>query len=226
MATILFRTLIVYIFISAVFRMMGKREVGQMQISDLVAALLLSEVAALPLADHNTPLLNALVPVLIILALEILLTYFKNKSKILKRLLEGKPSFLIHRGKLNQGELERMRVSIEELLGECRQQGFSDLSDIEYAILEESGKLSLFPKAGKQPLTPDSLGIPAQETGIAHPLILDGSVNVPLLQRLGYDRAWLEKECARRGRTVSDFFLLTVDDAGNITAIGKEKKES
>lgn len=225
MITILFRTVIIYILISVLLRCMGKRQVGELELSDLVATLLLSEVASLPIADPNVPLLNALIPLLLVLSFEIILTYLKTKCSPLKKLLEGKPSILIARGHLDQAELERMRISIEELIGECRLQGYADLSDIDYAILEQDGQLSILPRATKQPLCAEDVGVTVKDKGLSHPVILDGRVQDNHLAMLGLDRRFLEKECARRGRPINEVLLMTVDDGGGITFIGKEKSK-
>ena len=154
-----------------------------------------------------------------------LLTYLKTKCSPLKKLLEGKPSFLICRGHLDQGELERMRISIEEFIGECRLQGYADLSDINYAILEQDGQLSIIPRTDRAPLSPEDIGIKVKDKGLSHPVILDGRVQENHLSMLGLDRRWLEKECARRGHQIEDIFLMTVDDGGGILFYGKEKKK-
>ncbi|MBQ8174842.1 MAG: DUF421 domain-containing protein [Clostridia bacterium] len=224
MITILFRTVIIYILISILLRCMGKRQVGELELSDLVATLLISEVASLPIADSNVPLLNALIPLLLVLSFEIILTYLKTKFSPLKKLLEGKPSILIARGRLDQTELERMRISIEEFIGECRLQGYADLSDIDYAILEQDGQLSILPRAERQPLCAEDVRITVKDKGLSHPVILDGRVQDNHLSMLGLDRRWLEKECAKRGRQIKEVFLMTVDDGGGISMIGKEKK--
>lgn len=225
MTVILFRTVFIYLVLSIVLRCMGKRQVGELELSDLVVTLLLSEVAALPISDHNMPLINGLFPVLLILALEILSTYLKNKLPVLKKMMEGKPSILICRGMLDQKELEKMRLSVEELLGECRLQGYSDLRDIYYAILEQDGQLSIIPRSSKQPLCAGDVQIKLPERGIAHPVILDGRINDNHLAMIGKDRTWLEKTCKQRGVPWTDVFLMTVDDTGEITLIPREKKK-
>jgi uncharacterized membrane protein YcaP (DUF421 family) len=225
MTVILFRTVFIYLILSVVLRCMGKRQVGELELSDLVVTLLLSEVAALPISDHNMPLINGLFPVLLILALEIISTYLKNKIPLLKKMMEGKPSILINRGKLNQRELESMRLSVEELLGECRLQGYSDLRDIYYAILEQDGQLSIIPRSSKQPLCADDIQITVPERGMAHPIILDGRINKNHLAMIGKDEAWLEKACKQRGLAWTDVFLMTVNDTGEIVLIPREKKK-
>lgn len=222
MATIFFRTLIVYFLVSLVLRLMGKRQVGELELSDLVATLLLSEVAALPIADHNMPLLNGLLPVLLILSLEILLTYLKNKSHLLKKILEGRPSILIYKGRLDQRELARMRLSIEELLGECRLQGYADLCEIDYAILEQDGQLSILPKAGERPLTPNDLHLSPLHRGLAHPIILDGQIHDDQLSLLGWDHARLRAACTAQGLQIEEVFLMTVNDAGEVSITPKD----
>ena len=226
MITIVFRTVIIYAMISFLLRCMGKRQVGELELSDLVATLLLSEIASLPIADSTVPLLNALIPLLLILSFEIILTYLKTKFSPLKKLLEGKPSFLIVRGRLDQGELERLRISIEEFLGECRLQGYADLSEIDYAILEQDGKLSILPREERKPPSAQDLKVAVMKKGFSHPVILDGEVEEDQLAMLGLDRRWLEKECARRGQSTEEIFLMTVDDGGGILVIGKEKKKN
>ena len=225
MITILLRTVIVYVVVSILLRCMGKRQVGELELSDLVATLLISEVAALPIADPSVPLLVSILPLLLILSFEIILTYLKTKWAPLKKLLEGKPSILICRGKLNQKELERMRISIEEFVGECRLQGYADISDIEYAILEQEGQLSILPRASRQPLCGEDIGIAIKEKGLAHPVILDGRVQENHLAILGRNRQWLEKECGRRGEKIENIFLMTVDDSNTISLIRKEKRK-
>ena len=132
---------------------------------------------------------------------------------------------LICRGRLDQNELGRMRLSIEEFLGECRLQGYSDLSDIYYAILEQDGKLSIIPRADKQPLCADNMKIKVSERGLAHPIILDGRINTNHLRMIGKSEGWLKKEIASRGLRQQDVFLMTADDAGKITIYPKEKKK-
>ena len=225
MATIIIRTLIIYAAISAVLRLMGKRQIGELELSDLVATLLLSELASLPISDHNIPLLNSLIPILIILSLEILITYCKTKCSPLKRLLESRPSVLIRRGVLDQAELGKMRISLEELISECRLQGYAHLDDVYYAILEQDGKLSVIPRASKSPLCADDLQLKADERGLAYTVIVDGVINDTHLAVLGLDRAWITRECGRRGAKTKDVFLMTVNDAHEINFIRKEKSK-
>ena len=224
MVNLFARTLIIYLIVSIVLRCMGKRQVGELELSDLVATLLLSEVAALPIADHDMPLSHAVIPTLLILSLEIILTFLKTKSRFLKKLIDGRPSMLIYCGEPLPRELEKMRITIEELLAECRLQGYSDIHDIAYAILEQDGQLSIIPKAEKQPLSAEDIGLKPPEKGMAHPIITDGKIHKNHLRILGLSEEWVEATCKEQGYTEKEIFLMTVNETGTIRIYPKEKK--
>ena len=221
-ATVL-RTALIYLLLAVILRLSGKRQVGELEISELVCTLLLSELAAIPISDHDIPILFAILPILLILCLEIVFTYLKNKSLLLKALLEDPPTYLIKDGVLCQKALLNMRISIEEFQRECRLQGCPDISMIRYAILEDGGKMSIFLKAPYQPLTvQDSGKKPQQDSGIARSLIVDGKIRKKTAQALSYSRSDLEKLCARYHSSIADTFLLTVDDSGAVKHIPKQ----
>ncbi len=224
MITIFIRTFIIYILITFVLRIMGKRQVGELEASELVSTLLLSEIAALPISEPDVPLLFAVIPVLLIVSLEIIVTYSKNKLDFLKKIFEGKPSIIIYKGKLDQKELERMRISVQELISELRLQGIMDISQVEYAILEEKGKLSTLLKAEYQPLSAKDLKLSVTGNGMAHTLVSDGNYSYDTLKRLGLNEAYVDKLCRKHNCKVRDVFLLTLDDEKNTNVILKEKK--
>ena len=224
MFTLFFRTLLIYIIITLVIRLMGKRQVGELDMSELVTTLLLSQIASLPIEEPEIPLLYVVIPVFLIVATEIVISYLKGRFNFLKRIFESQPSLLIDRGRIDQKEMMRMRITLEELLSEVRQQGYASLSDIYYAILEQNGKFSLLPKADSAPLTPKDCTIKVSEKGCAFPVICDGDIKQNALKRIGRDEAWLEKLCKEKGCPPSEVFLLTVDDAGTPCFIKKEKK--
>lgn len=224
MITIFIRTFIIYIIITLVLRIMGKRQVGELEASELVSTLLLSEIAALPISEPDVPLLFAVIPVLLIVSLEIIVTYSKNKLDILKKIFEGKPSIIIYKGKLDQKELERMRISLQELISELRLQGIMDISQVEYAILEEKGKLSTLLKPEYQPLSASDLKLNVSGGGMAHSLIADGSYNRDTLKRLGINEKDVDNICTSYNCKAKDVFLLTLDDEKNTNIILKEKK--
>lgn len=212
MISLLFRTLLIYLFLTMILRLMGKRQVGEMEISELVTTLLLSEIAALPMEDTDIPVLHAAVPILAIVALEIIITFLKTKWNPLKKIFESKPVFLIRRGVLNQKELERNRISVNEFLGELRMQGVSVFTDAYYAILEQDGKLSVVKRAKPG----------EEEKGLSHPLISDGQINKNALDDLNMTEETVKTLCLAEGTTPEDVFLLLRDDAGGIICIRKE----
>ena len=210
-AAIFIRTIIVYFFLAFSLKMMGKRQLGELEVGELVSTLVVSEVAALPIADPDIPLLNAIIPISLIICLEILISFLKNKSEKLKKYIEGEPIFLIYRGKLIQSALSQNRMSVNELLCEIRMQGIPSINDVYYAVLEPNGKLSLFENDIK--------------TSYAHTVIVDAVVNEDTVKKLGYGKGWLEGELKKHKTRLCDVFLMTADDNGNTYIINKERKQ-
>lgn len=225
MASIFFRIVLIYFFLSLTLKLMGKRQLGELEVGELVSTLLISEVAAIPIDDPDLPLLNALIPILFILSAEILLSSVKNRSEKLKRLIEGQPVYIIYKGKIRQKVLEDNRISVNELLSELRVLGIADVSEVAYAILEQSGKLSVTLRADCQPITKEGL-TQTSDPGIAHLIVADREVNEENLKALGYNRAWLDGVFSRYGVKLSEVFLLTVDDLGNTSLTRKETIKS
>jgi len=207
-ASIFVRTFIIYILIAFALRIMGKRQIGELEVSELVSTLLISEIAALPIADPDIPLLNAIIPVLFIFSLEIIISSLKNKSEKLKKFVEGEPIFLIFKGKICEKALKDNRLSINELLSEARLQSIGDISEIYYAILEQNGQIS-FLKRGKN-------------ESIAIPLVIDGEVKEEALSQTGFTKKRLLREIKERRLTPQNIFLMTLDDDENINIYIKE----
>ncbi len=226
MTSILCRTLIIYLFLMIVMRLMGKRQLGELQVSELISTLLLSEVAAIPIADANIPILYGLIPVAFIFSLEIILPSLFFRFPNLRKLIEGTPCFLILNGKIQQRELRRNRITPEEFLAVLRTNGVSDPTDISYAILEASGAISIFLTAQSQPPVcedlPDDFNPPVR--GIAHVLITDGRYNRSMLKQLNISKAKIEQLLTSKKIALKAVFLLTMDDLGQYTIIRKEEK--
>lgn len=211
LASIFFRTIIIYVFLAFSLKIMGKRQIGELEVSELVSTLVASEVAALPIADPDIPLLNAIIPVILIVCLEIIISSVKNKSEKLKKYIEGEPIFLVYKGKLLQKELADNRISVNELLCECRMQGIGNIDDVYYAVLEPNGKLSFFQNEDAD--------------GFTHTLIIDTEINEMALRRLGYDEIWLKKELKKHKAKLCEVFLMTASDNGDTYIIKKEEKK-
>jgi len=223
MATALIRTIIIYIVLTATLRLMGKRQIGELEISELVSTLLLSELASATIGDPSLPLSFSILAILLIVALEFLISDIKNRAPVLKRLFDGTPSILIRRGKLDQKELRRMHISVEELFSAFRLQGIGTPEDVYYAILEQNGQLSVILRSEKSPLTAEDAGVEVTEQGMAHLFIVDGKVNEVSLKCAGKNRKWLSSACAKRGLKIENVFLFTLDDSGRTNIIKKEK---
>ena len=222
MLTILLRTLIVYIILITTMRLMGKRQLGELEISELVTTLLISEIAALPIVEQKLPLIYAVIPLVTILTLEVALSVMLLKCPRLKNVASSRPSILIRHGKIDQGEMRRNRISIDELISEIRQAGFSTLAEIDYAIVEQNGKISVLPKKEAQPPTAGELGLSSKESGIVHVLIADGRANAHNMKLLGIDKTMLEHLLAEQKVCQNDVFFLGCDDEKSFYWIKKE----
>ena len=144
MVAIVIRCLIMYILLTFSMRIMGKRQIGELDVGDLVSTLLISELAAIPIDDPDIPLLNAVIPILLLISLEIIISTIKNRSRLIKKAVEGRPVYIIYKGRILEDELIKNRISINELLGEMRGQNIFDISEIKYGIIEQNGIISFF----------------------------------------------------------------------------------
>ena len=224
MATVLIRTAIIYILFTFAIRLMGKRQVGEMQISELITTFMLSELAVNPIQDISVPIFYSFIPLVFLLTMEVISSFLITKSPFLRKIFMGTPSMIITNGVLNQKELSRLRISLSELLSELRLKDISSIEDVEYAILEQNGKLSIFLKDDKKTVTIEDMKGKSSRSGLAHSIIMDGAINESGLKELCKDKTWLEKQLFKRSLTIKDVFLMTVDDGGNINIIEKEEK--
>ncbi len=218
MATLFLRTLVIYVVLLAAIRLMGKRQVGQLEVSELVITFLLSELAVLPLSNIYAPLSHALIPTLVLLSAEVISSFISSKSMVFRRIVIGKPSMIINKGIIDQRELSRLRISVSELISELRLKGAASVSDVEYAIAEDNGQLSVF-------LRRQNDGERAASDGIDHCLVADGKICADGLRESGVSRAWLDGVLSENKTAAADVFLMTIDDGGNTNIILKEKGE-
>ena len=208
MASIFIRTIIIYLLLSFSMKIMGKRQIGELDVGDLISTLLISELAAIPIDDSNIPLLNALLPILFIVALEIIISSLKNKYSAFKKYAEGVPSFIIFKGRLFKETLKENRISINELLSEARVQGIFDIKEIDYCILEANGKISISKKQNAS-------------GNVAHPLIIDGQINKSELRLMEMSENDLSSYT--NGTDTKKIFLFTLDDTRAPNIIIKEE---
>ncbi|MBO5005963.1 MAG: DUF421 domain-containing protein [Clostridia bacterium] len=212
MAAIFIRTLVIYAGLCALMRFSGKRQIGQMQVSELVTTFLLSNLASAPLSGADIPVLYAAVPILTLICLEVLFSFLTTKVTFIKKLLDGKPSIIINKGQIDVNQMSKMRLTLEDLLCELRIAGYSSASEIDYAILESNGKLSFFPSQQS-----------SQICGIAHPVIIDGVFVKYALADSGKSEKWVLDTLKKKKTPLSSVFLMTVDDSDKVEIIEKEE---
>lgn len=221
MLTIFIRVILVYVLLVGTMRLMGKRQIGELQLSELITTILLSELASQPITDNQIPLAFAVIPVAVLLSLEVIISFAVTKISFLKPIFDGKPSILIAHGKLDKAEILRVRISIEELLSSLRIKGIADISEVDYAILEQNGQLSVFPKKQFSCPTANDMNLTPDESGIAHAIIIDSVISDHDLKFIGKDRRWLNKRLVHHKVSLNEVFLFTVDDHGRENLIKK-----
>lgn len=223
MAIIIIRTLIVYFALLLTMRLLGKRQLGEMELSEFVLAALIADLAAHPLQDIGIPLMNGLLPIIVLFCCEVLIAWWSIKSVRMRSVFFGKPSILIENGKINQLELRKNRLTVDELMEQLRSQSCTDISSVEYAILETGGKLSLLLYPSKKPLSAELMGIQPDDGGLPVIVVSDGRVIGSNLKLMGYSEGWLQKQLSSRGHESPDtVFLMTVNAAGQIFFAPKE----
>ena len=223
MLTILIRTLIVYVVLICIMRLMGKRQIGELEVTDLVTTLLISEIASLPITNQEIPLSYALIPMITLLILEVFSSVILIRFPRLKALVSACPTVIIQQGHLVQSALRELRISMDELISEIRQQGFSELSQVDTAILEKNGKLTVLPKGEFAAPTAQQLGIEAEDGGLMHIVYVNGAVSRRGLMLIGRDGEWLLQELSQKRVLLKDQFCITANRNGDLYCIPKER---
>lgn len=216
------RTVILYLILVAVIRIMGKRQIGEMEASEFVVTMLVANLAAIPMQDSAIPLFSGLVPILTVLGAELILSWLMLRSVIVRRLLCGKPVILIDNGVLLQDHLRQTRITLNELFGHLREKDILDISDVQYAILETDGNLSVFPFVKTMPASARDAGIQVKNQLLPITIIEDGHLFRDNLQKAKKDDAWLDKILAGHNTKLENTLLLTVDASDKIQWIEKE----
>ena len=188
---IILRTLILYTTVVCALRFMGKKQIGQLEPSELAIAIMISELASLPLAGTDVPLLNGIIPVLILSVCEILVSAVILKKKKLRTIITGHPTILIKNGRIIEAALKSLRYTVDDILVEMRLNGISRFDEIEYAILETNGQLSFIPNAENRPATAGDMDLPVKENPLPFPVICGGVICDEYLKIIGRDKAWL-----------------------------------
>lgn len=218
------RGVILYILLVAVIRMMGKRQVGQMEPSEFVVTMMVADFAAIPLEKADIPLYTGVIPILTVLGMELVLSGLSMGSVVFRKIVCGKPVILIENGRILQNNLRRTRVTMDELTGHLREKDVMDLASVQYAILETNGNLSVFAYTKDAPVTARDAGITVQEQYLPVTIISDGKLQKDNLALTGRNEAWLQKELKKQKAKVEETWLLTVDKAGKVFFCRKEER--
>ena len=217
------RAIIIYLLIIVALRFMGKRQIGELQPTELVVTILISEVASIPLEDSDTPLFAAFIPVIMIVCLEVLISGISFRSIPFRRLFTGKPIIVINDGVMDQKALKSTRISASDLLDTLRLKGYFDISKVKYAIVEMNGQISVMPTEAEAPLTPATAGISAQKKAMPYTVISNGTCITEHFRELGISKKDIEKQLSKEKLTLKEVFLMTCDKRKNYYTIKKEE---
>lgn len=218
------RTIILYIIVLVVMRFMGKREIGQLQPFELAISIMIADLATLPMAEPGIPISNGIIPIFGLLVMHIAISVINMKSVKMREIICGKPSILIFRGKIDERAMRRERFTINELEERLRGQNIFNIGDVEYAILETSGQVTVIQKPNKRNAIPQDFGIEPEYQGIAYDLVVDGKIMKENLNKLEKDYNWLVKQVEPFGIMPEQALIATIDASGNFFCQAKEKK--
>ena len=216
------RTLMLYLVLIFAVRLMGKRQIGEMEPAEFVVTMLVANLAAIPMQDGAIPLYSRLVPILTVLGLELVLSGAILRSVKLRQLLCGKPIILIDNGKILQDNLRSARITLDELTGHLREKDVLDIQTVQFAILETNGNLSVFPYPKDRPASAKDAGVQAGKPYLPVTIVEDSYLSKENLRRAGKDENWLEKVLAQNGSDIMSTYLLTVDASDHVLWRGKE----
>ena len=211
MLIIFFRAIFLYIVVLIVMRLMGKREIGQMQPFELAISIMIADLAATPMAETGIPISNGIVPILGLLVMHLAISTLNIKSTKAREIICGKPSILIYRGKIDEKVLRKERFTINELEERLRDNNIFNIGDVDYAILETSGQVTVIPKSNKRAMTPEDFNIEPEYEGISYDLVVDGKVMYKNLEKIGKNYMWLVKQTEKFGIKPEEALVITID---------------
>ena len=218
-----FRTALLYILLIAVIRLMGKRQIGQMEPSEFVVTMLAANLAAIPMEDAGIPFYSGLIPILTVLGVELVLSGISMSSVRFRRILCGKPVIMIENGRILRENLLKTRVTLDELTGHLREKDVLDLTTVQYAILETNGNLSVFLYPAEAPASAREAGIVPKPRYLPVTIIEDGVLMNENMEKAGKDEAWVRRVLGDRRASIPGTWLLTVDRDDHIFWLGKEQ---
>ena len=212
MALSFLRTVILYLLVVVGLRIMGKRQIGEMQPGELVLAIMISDIASVPMQAMEVPFLSGVVPILALMSMEVFLSFAAQKNEKVRKIISGEPSLVILNGKILVKEMKKLRFNLDDLFEQLRNQGYFDIGDVSVAILETNGILSVLSKGEKQMITRSDMQISSETDGFSDPIIKDGVVDYEALFRIGRNERWLKGKLQERNiKNPKDVFLMCAD---------------
>ena len=206
-----FRAIVLYIIVLIVMRLMGKREIGQLQPFELAISIMIADLATLPMSETGVPISNGIIPILGLLVMHLTISMLNMKSTKAREIICGKPSILIFRGKIDQKVMKKERFTINELEERLRDNNIFNIGDVEYAVLETSGQVTVIPKPNKRPTIPEDFNIEPKYEGIPYDLVVDGKVMFKNLDKIGKNYVWLQKQTEKFGIKPEEALIVTID---------------
>lgn len=222
MLTTIIRVIILYLFVTIAIRIMGKRNIGELQPTELVITLLLSEFASIPIEDNSIPLINSLIPVMVLISLEIINSVISMKSTKFRSLSDGNEVFIIKNGQLDQKQLKKLRLTVEDVLSALRQKDVFDINEVAYALIETNGTLSVLLKPQFQNSTKKDVNVKIKSAGFTSPVIIDGVIVKKNLKNSGLSKKEVEKLLEKKKVNLKQVFLMNIDKNKNAEIILKE----
>ncbi len=220
----LIRTAVLYIFVIAIMRLMGKRQIGELQPTELVVTLLLSEIIAIPMQDNDISLVSAIIPVLVLVGFEILISVISLKSVKVRSIMQGNSIIIIRDGKLDLKKIKELRFTIDDILEALRQKDIFDISKVQYAVVETNGTISVMLKPQYEPVTREDLNLEINDNGIPCAVIVDGRIIKTDFDSCNMTMEKLKKIIKKDKINIKNTLLMTIDKNGNKTIIGKDEK--
>lgn len=222
MLVLFIRSILIYIVVLIVMRLMGKKEIAQLQPFELVVSIMIADLAATPISNSGIPITNGMIPILGLLVMNLLISVCNMKSLRIRQLICGKPSILVYRGKIDEKVLKKERFTINELQERLRDNNVMNLGDVEYVILETGGQINVIPKPNKRNTIPEDFGIEPEYEGISYDLVIDGTIMYDNLNTLGRDYKWLKTQVNKFGYKPEEALIVTIDGKGQFFCQKKE----
>ncbi len=223
MSVVFIRAIILYMLLIFSVRLMGKRQIGELQPSELAVTILISNIATLPVEDTGIPLLTGLIPIVTLASLDVIMSWLAIKSRGVRRVMSGTPAIIIHDGKLDQKQMREIRFTVDDLMESLRGQGIFDISEVQFAIVETTGNLSVYQKHPYRNVTNSDMELKGKSIDPPEVVIADGEPDSDAMSRLALSMEWIERMLKKEKTAIGEVFLMTVDSDRNYSLIRKER---